>query len=38
MSEPYPNKGTRETLFTGHTTSSVEFDCKDTNLFLNVQT
>ena len=30
MSETYPNKGTRETLFAGHTPSSVGFECKGT--------
>ncbi len=30
MSETYPNKGTRETLFAGHTPSSVGFGCKGT--------
>ena len=33
MSETYPNKGTRETLFAGHTPSSVGFDCKITIIF-----
>ena len=34
MSETYPNKGTRETLFAGHTPSSIGFDCKITTFFL----
>ena len=37
MSETYPNKGTRETLFAGHTPSSVGFDCKITNKFSFLQ-
>ena len=37
MSETYPNKGTRETLFAGHTPSSVGFDCKITNYFSFLQ-
>ena len=37
MSETYPNKGTRETLFAGHTPSSVGFGCKGTTKFAIVQ-
>ena len=37
MSETYPNKGTRETLFAGHTPSSVGIDCKITNYFSFLQ-
>ena len=37
MSETYPNKGTRKTLFAGHTPSSVGIDCKITNYFSFLQ-
>ena len=37
MSETYPNKGTRETLFAGHIPSSVGFDGKITNYFSLLQ-
>jgi hypothetical protein len=37
MSETYPNKGTRETLFAGNTPSSVGIDCKITNYFSFLQ-
>ena len=37
MSETYPNKGTRETLFAGHTPSSVGIGCKITNNFSFLQ-
>ena len=37
MSETYPNKGTRETLFAGHTPSSVGIGCKVTNYFSYLQ-
>ena len=37
MSETYPNKGTRETLFAGHTPSSVGIGCKVTNYLSYLQ-
>lgn len=37
MSETYPNKGTRETLFAGHIPSSVGIDCKITTFFSFLQ-
>ena len=37
MSETYPNKGTRKTLFAGHTPSIVGIDCKITNYFSSLQ-
>ena len=37
MSETYPNKGTRETLFAGHTPSSVGIDDKGSEKFADVQ-
>ena len=37
MSETYPNKGTRETLFAGHTPSSAGSRCKGTTKFADVQ-
>ena len=37
MSETYPNKGTRETLFAGHTPSSIGFECKGTEKFADMQ-
>ena len=37
MSETYPNKGTRETLFAGHTPSSVGFGRKGTIIFAYLQ-
>ena len=33
MSETYPRKNLCETLFAGHTPSSVGFDCKGSELF-----
>ena len=37
MSETYPRKTHCETLFAGHTPSSVGFGCKDTIKFAIVQ-
>ena len=37
MSETYPRKNLCETLFAGHTPSSVGFDCKITNYFSFLQ-
>ena len=37
MSETYPRKTLCETLFAGHTPSSVGFDCKGTTKFADVQ-
>ena len=37
MSETYPNKGTRETLFAGHTPESVGIDRKGSEKFAIVQ-
>ena len=37
MSETYPRKTHCETLFAGHTPSSVGFDCKGSNYFLHMQ-
>ena len=37
MSETYPRKNHCETLFAGHTPSSVGIDCKITNYFSLLQ-
>ena len=37
MSETYPRKTLCETLFAGHTPSSVGFGCKGTTKFADVQ-
>ena len=37
MSETYPRKNLRETLFAGHTPSSVGFGCKGTTKFADLQ-
>ena len=37
MSETYPRKNLCETLFAGHTPSSVGIGCKDTTKFADVQ-
>ena len=37
MSETYPRKTHYETLFAGHTPSSVGFDCKGTTKNANAQ-
>ena len=37
MSETYPRKTLCETLFAGHTPSSVGFDCKGSEKFADVQ-
>ena len=37
MSETYPRKNLCETLFAGHTPSSVGFGCKGTTKFADVQ-
>ena len=37
MSETYPRKSLCETLFVGHTPSSVGFGCKGTTKFADVQ-
>ena len=37
MSETYPNKGTRETLFAGHTPSSVGIGHKGSKIFTIYQ-
>ena len=37
MSETYPRKNHCETLFAGHTPSSVGFGCKDTTKIADVQ-
>ena len=37
MSETYPRKNLCETLFAGHTPSSVGFECKGTTKFADMQ-
>ena len=37
MSETYPRKNHCETLFAGHTPSSIGFECKGTEKFADMQ-